>query len=222
MTRSGACKSTLLTAFLVSLFGCQGLDITAEPDQAPGVKDKNSVAAPKSLAPTDLALIRDTGRVLVGDYWNSALQVFPEPKGSFEVDDTPAGFLRPYGSKEWERAKEGFGTILYGDKIAVAMYSLDGADVDRLDSTVQRYTNAFPNIKPSMFFGARVKYWFWHQANQTLMISGLLTDRDGVRMTIALGDDMPLAAIGVTETRAQDDLPKVESLLSRSARPKPR
>jgi hypothetical protein len=210
----------------VAVSGCAS-DITA---QAPADKGTTArtvnvqrIEAPDVNKKTRLALIHGRDKVKVGDEWEYAKKIFPEQRGAYEINDLPAGLTGPdYRARGWESANEGFGAILFDDLVAVAMYRLDRVDESRLLEFLDTYTDQLgrPNLAvPEDLLDAtgrrtntkhRVRYWFWEQETQRLMISAVLTVSDGMNVTVSVGDRHTMDALGMSPDAAKSDQAKAE------------
>ncbi len=215
-------RATLALGCIFVLAGCQGVDAPGGQDAPTTPAVTTNTPEPGDLRKTALAIFRKDGKVQVGDTWEQAAEVFPAPKRSFEVNDPPGKLTKPYRAKAWESSTEGFGIVTYNDKALVAaMYQLQRGTKDDLDQIVDSHLKSLSNIAPVQISGTRVKYWFWEQENQRLMICGLLSQNDVMKITVAVGDRTVMTQLGMAPALAQQDQAKVDEFFSRKASPEP-
>ena len=215
-TRSQFCKLACLAFFIeLALAGCQG---DALPFKSPSgdSADTVSVDVPKSLAPGKLAMYAHGETIRVGDSAEDALKIFPRPKTAFEFTDLPPKFQKPYQVKGWESSREGFGVILFQQKIAVALWHQDKATQDDLDRLVKLHQDQSPGRAVTVP-GKHVNYWFWENAGQRLMICSLQGHGPSVLLTVAMGDNVVMDALKINPVQAHRDRDEVD----KSANAKP-
>jgi hypothetical protein len=205
---------------LVAVGGCQGGTTAAaeEPKaEAPAVP---AVPAPARVEPTDVGLVRQGGIVRVGDTWQTAREVFPQPSTAFEFDDLPERFRQTYKARGWETAKEGFGVITYQGRIVSAMHQTERATQDQLKAVLDTYRERLGPAPPTEVEGRQVRYYFFEREGQRLMVSAFQGDGDGIRLTEAMGVDEVLNALGINPETAQRDRDRLDqSFLQRAGTP---
>jgi len=143
--------------------------------------------------------------------------VFPRPPGSYENSDLPPCLTepegtQPYEARAWQAKDEGFGTILYSGKIAVAIHELDNTTHDRVNEILADHTAVFgashlfnfdPKFSDGTLTGTYVKYWFWQSGvasspgDQLLMICSTETSPDKFSVTTAIGWTPLMEALGM-------------------------
>jgi hypothetical protein len=99
--------------------------------------------------------------------------------------------------------------LLHEGRIALAMVQNDRGSQDELADLVAKYEQVYGPAK--MIPGARVNYWFWTDQTTRLMICGL-KKKDVLKITTALGDEVPCNALSISEEAAQRDQMKVDQL----------
>ncbi len=197
--------------FSVTIVGCGSSTGTTEPaaDPATTTAQAELVGAPTSVARGKLALLRDAARLYLGENWDAAVDFSPAPKPSFEFNDLPNGFKSPpYRVRGWEKGSLSFGTVLYEGRIAVAMSQNDRGTAEDLGDLVLRYEQVYGPAK--MVPGAKVNYWFWADNTTRLMVCGL-KKKEIVKITVALGDEVPCDALGISQESAERDRAKVDA-----------
>ena len=198
---------------LLGLFGCQSDESTSS---RPSARKEDSgvsadvVGAPHSTLKSDLAIFRDRGQLHVGDTWDTAIELFHPPKGSFDFSDLPPRFQTPpYKVKGWDARREGFGVILYQGLIAAAMHQLPKSDLDQLNEIVSEHRRGLSPLVPKHVEGRRAQYWIWSADTQRLVIVGLQA-QNSVKITVALGDTVVMDALGLSENDAVRDAKRVD------------
>jgi hypothetical protein len=153
-----------------------------------------------------------TNSVKVGDMWASAKEVFPEPpRGTYEIHDLPNQFGKQFESQGWESDRnEGFGVILTDNKVVSAVYELEHARADTVDELIHDELTRMLPLKPTSISDGPVSYWFWHGINQTTMICRLET-KDGVNLTMAMGDDNVLKPLAISEDDAHKQIAAIKA-----------
>ena len=216
-------RKHLIFAFAATLglVGCQAEEAATTPqtkkeDVSASIE---AVGSPKSLTKTDLAIFRDTGRLHVGDTWETAVELFRPPKNSYEFNDLPPHFQPPaYKAKGWDSRKEGFGVILHEGRIAFAMYQIAKGDIDQFNELIAFHQRQVGRLVMERLDGKHVQYCFWADENQRLMIMGL-ESKGSMKITIALGDDVVLKALGISPEDAKRDLKRVDDLFDQIHNP---
>ena len=225
---AGLLLAGLLLAGLL-LAGCGG------PSTVPGGGSDAGSAAPvaqtiqpANLDPTSIGLFHDDGDVHVGDIAKNeqakddALNVYLKPRGAYDLTEVPTPLANqpsnPYGVAGWESYKgEGYGLILYNAKVVVAMYQVEGTQESTVDKYVDDERSKMPAIEPVEFGGEKLHYWFWRDKDKTqsLMICRLDAGKGSNNLTVAMGDDNVLRALGVSEAAARANAPRID----RTSRP---
>ncbi len=139
-----------------------------------------------------------------------AAEVFPKPPRAFVFNELPERLQGDFDSRGWEAKDEGFGAILYGGRVAVAMrqfYGIDAARYDELLATV-RSTNA--RVRNRTLSGENVEFTFWEADPQVLMVLRRGVRQDAYDVTIALGDREVMDALDMTPPKVQGILERLE------------
>jgi hypothetical protein len=211
----------------IALAGCGGGAPveTAEPKTPERTVTLREVKAPDLGNPGNLALIRGRDKLKVGDEWEFAKKIFLQQRGAYEINELPPELTgADYRARGWEAPAEGFGAILYKDRVALAMYRIEHVDEDRVQEFVSTYRDYFgkPNdtVPPELAEmthdrarKVRSRYWFWQQGSQRLMISSVTTLADGTNVSIAVGDGNTMDALGMSVSAAKSDQAKAERAL---------
>lgn len=211
-----------LFAGCIALSGCDAGDLTASGTSKP----VETVAAPASLEPGELALFGPNGQIHVGEVQDSVEKVFPAPSTSYGVRDLPPGFHPPYRARGYETVRDGFGALYYGDRVAVAMRTDEDVTADQVQVIVDRYKASFGEPK-SEFVSDKVSYWFWYRdaRAQRLMVC---VAKDTVRpnrldLTQAVGDALVMTALRMSPQAAEEDQSIGNKLLEKTEQtPAPR
>jgi hypothetical protein len=191
----------VLASFLLAGCGDERPVTVVEP-QPPPVVD---LPKPNFDARTDLALLHNSKRLRIGDTSTAALALFPMEEGATRIRSLPQGFPSEYTVRGWSIPQEfeGFGVILFQDRVVAAMEQLDNVDEQALTDTIEQYERALGSPEPIV--GNGVRYWFWQEEAQTLMISTFETEPGRSRMTIAIGLTTVLSRLGISIERARLD-----------------
>jgi hypothetical protein len=105
---------------------------------------------------------------------DEAQQAVPPPAGmKYETYALPTGFSKEFTATKWQTKGEGIGLILYKDRVAGAVYELEGATDERRQElvTLQTEANQSPiaplrDLPSGPITGAHGSYWFWSSRPQ--------------------------------------------------------
>ncbi len=208
------CSQCLLSLLALGLIGCAGAPQSVATGESAVPPEEQVVLAP-TFSEGELFLIHEGNSLKLGTSYDQAIKVFAPEANSFEFAELPKRFQPPYRGQGWETARESFGTIMYQQRIAVAMYQVDRATKAQLEELVNLYTNAFPSVTPVKVEGKTVQNWFWKQSGQTLMISATQASTGTLHVAVALGLDDTMKEIGATETALGDQVKSVDSRFGR-------
>ena len=205
-----------LVGLAITLVGCQGGEPTATEPTVPAPKIA-SVPAPTTKDSTDIAMVVRRGPpITVWSTPEGAFRRFQDNKQvGFEYDTLPPKFEPPYSARTWEEdhIHIGFGEILYNGGLAAAVYQEDKGNQDRVDELVRDHQDQVGRLTPKYLRGKHVSYWFWDKEGQRLMICAYSTGRDVIKITVAIGDDVVMDALGMSPDQAQKDQIKVDMSL---------
>jgi len=208
--------------FLLALpLGCggpkNGDDAKVDPNNGP---DRSVIVTPAKLpAPdfvtrTSLRMVRLGDELRVGDTVEDAARVFKEEKNSFKLSEMPPGWKdESYKCSGWDTATSGFGVITYTDRVALALYHEDRVKEDRLQEILDTYTKLIPS-SPVPIRGTRVRYWYWEEGPQRLMICAVSTPapNEGLNVSISLGDDHLMDLFRMNPKASENDVKSAEDL----------
>jgi|GEM_PF-3003023 len=195
--------ATLLAAAAAS--GCApDVDTPAPPKEAETAPAVNLTAL--STDPSQaVGLFRGDGVVKVGDTWEKARALIPGPSTAYELHDLPKKLPEQFEVKGWETSEgEGYGMILYQDRIVAAMYQLQGTKEDEVNEFYTSESKGMGPITPTTYVGNGLRFWFWKddKTRQSTMMCAQ-QKRRGIDLTIAMGDDQILDVLGATDTNAR-------------------
>lgn len=199
--------SAMVAVIGILAAGCATVSDYGPASEAPS---EDLVPAPTSFEQKDtdmlLALTGPNGQLRVGDTQDMSEKVFPVPPNAFTVHDLPDRFVPPYRARGFETPREGFATLLYGDKVALAVRRLEDVTSEVWNRIVDGYREQYnsPTAEPS---NGQVSYWFWSRSGQRLMICVTpdITHEGKFDVTEALGDIAPMDALRMNATSAYDD-----------------
>ncbi|RYG45694.1 hypothetical protein EON79_12000 [bacterium] len=202
----------LLAAVLLA--GCQNGG-QAKGTSAGVADTETPIAAPSTPGPSKLFLIGDNTLLRLGDDAGDVQKAFPPPKGSFPLSDLPDRFRPPYSVRGWDGAREGFGAILYDDKVVTAMIQNERVDAGIAEELRARYNRELVSITPVEVTSESANFTFWEDDHQRLM---LVVQKTGetVRTTVGLGDKIVMDALGASVERARQDGQQLDALLKES------
>lgn len=215
-------KWLLLVSVLI-LAGCGAQP--APPDAQNNVLATPAAVAAKSETPAPdfartslLGVRKSTGTVRVGDDRNEGFKVFAAPEQSYDQDDLPPSITAPYQAVGWQKQDEGFGMILYEGRIAAAVYQLNRTNSARFADILALHTTAYGEVAKTIP-GRRVRYWFWEDesAGQTLMICASEIQPDVFNVTVAIGTNRLMQALGMEPDRAPQFQRIAEDLIDKEA-----
>ncbi len=206
-------RKVWILGLAVIAVGCGGGD-SANKAGSPAPSTVASVAPPSSLAPTELALFEGPAKVKVGDSADDADKAFPMPPGAFPFKEIPAGFQGDYRARGYDTSRDGFGVILYDNRVALAMRREENLTSGEITETFKEYQSAYGDPHDAVL-GARIQYWFWEAEGQRLMLCAVPDSRDSSRidLTIAVGDHVVMDALRMNIGSAREDRAAAEKAL---------
>ena len=207
-----------LVLCIVVAAGCSSGESTVELVQPEQRRLKTRIAGPAKLDPPDfskrtaLRMVRKGEEVRVGDSIEVALRAFREEKNSVLVTEMPPGWQDPaYTAQGWDNGSSGFATILYDEKVVLALFHEDRADEARLQEILAVYDRML--VRPAVnLVGSRVRFWFWDQAPHRLMICAVQVPSEGQSISIALGGQKIMDLLGMNPEAAEKDRVAAEKI----------
>jgi hypothetical protein len=172
---------------------------------------------PNLDAKSELVLIRQSGRLHVGDSVESALVLYPPLQKSKELSELPAT-VPGLSASGWQGENEGFGMAAKDGRVALALRSQDLLEAGDLSTIVRNYESEIGRQADDLPQSSRGQYWFWTSQRaptgaQRLMIYSR-TGKSGKRsVVIALGDSTVMDALRMNPQAARNDLDKAEAVL---------
>jgi len=199
----------------VVLAGCQGGDAPqAEPLAAQPQPSPQYVSKPDTFTPSKLGIVVRKGPPITVGFPTpeKALERFHDAgKYGAEYNDLPKRFLNTYKARTWETAQYSFGEILYDETLVAALYTEERATQDRVDEMVSAHQEQVGRKYDTFVDSKLVTYWFWAEDGQTLMICAYHTPQHGIRLTIAMGDDVVLRALQISPADAKATVAKIQT-----------
>jgi len=214
-----------LGLFGAILAGCQsGEPAPSAPIPIVVAKKIVPVDKPSSTDATKIGLVVRKGPAITVGYGSpeKIFDPFRDPKVFVsEFNDLPAKFEYPYRARTWETAHMGLGEILYDGDLVAAMYHQDHVTEDRVAEIVALHTEQMGDVRlGKLITSKRVTYWFWGVGGQRLMICAYQKDPKWIELTVAMGDDVVLDALGISPDQATIDAGKVDNTTSKPILPK--
>ena len=200
----------LLLACLL-LGGCSGEDPKSAPK--PVTVLQTVQLAGKAVRTPGIALSWEGNAVHVGDTWEGAQRVFPEPRSAFRLRSLPSPFNHGFEAHGWEtNENQGYGVITKDDLVVAAVFHAEDVETDYAQSLLQAQRNGTEDLPLSHIENGDLEWSFWESGSQRLMV---LFDkgRKGTDVTVLMGDSRVLDALGATRPTATS--PEVAPFLSR-------
>jgi hypothetical protein len=157
-----------------------------------------------------LSFISGSRQLQIGDSLDIALALFPAPAGANEFSDLPARLQEPYQVRGWQTAEEGVGIATYRNRVALVMRLRDPANADAFDETRQTYERAFAGLPVKEFSFPKVRAAFWEENGVQLMILESRVSLTGPSLTVALGAQATMEALGMTFERVRREALAIE------------
>lgn len=216
----------LATVVVAAMTGC------GAPTEPPNLDEQEApveqkVGTPVASARSLIAFFKRSGAVRVGDTIAHAFDVAPMPPRSFEITQLPSRFARPYSTRGWETANEGFGLISYNGVIVASLYQKRNADPDVLYEILELQEKGLRTIRNELVAGGKIRYWFWETpaiegggpaknakgepVSHRLMVCAL---QQGTKLniTVAMGDTVVLDALGANKAKAHSDTERIDAM----------
>jgi hypothetical protein len=208
-------SKALVLALALSGLGCAGprdsVDETAQGTLAGRLGDPPDIQFGRQ---SGLGLINGRRLLQVGDPARGSEGFFEAPERSRELRDVPPGFEAKYRSRGWETASEGFGVLIYGDSIALAMRYYEHVQDEFFDELLDRYMRWFPKLAPVSSAARVARYWFVQSGNDRLMICAARTPAGELTATIVVGHVAVMDALRMSPQSAGVDTLRAEKLLT--------
>lgn len=160
-----------------------------------------------------LAFAQPTGRLRVGDSQETAMFLFPPPPKAEDIDSLPYSLGDAYSASGWEKGDEGFGIILYKDRVALALKTSivpSEEEVLKVVADVEREAGKAPGR--SILYD-QVSYWFWRDGEQRMMVSSVEKKPGQYLVAMAMGHITVMDRLGMSEAKAQKDAQRAIELL---------
>jgi hypothetical protein len=186
----------------ITAFGCK----SATPGSTTGIEGSAppvTVGDPPPLKDPQLYLLSEGKKIQLGESLDDALRVFEPPKSAFELGQLPPNFQPPYRAIGWETAQQGFGAIGFNTKLVLIMWQIERGDLAQYAKILQLYQDQFPAIQPVEISNRIVRYNFYEVGEESLMILAVPNKGGTFHITVALGLNPTMAAIGANPEQAR-------------------
>lgn len=192
----------------LAICGCAGSSAPQESEPAGEAPAAPIVSAANLNSEGELYLSNDGNKLSVGDPSSLAMDLFPKPKTGkvFDMREPPEVLGKAYKVRGWVSGGEGFGVILLGDQVALAVRTVSGKEASDVDEAADIYMRIHRGIQPVTRAGRNGKYWFFADRRKRLMICGARTRKGDWTVTIALGDFEIMDQLRMSDKAAMDDL----------------
>lgn len=212
----------------VLVFAAAGCEQPAVQPEAPVAEAVPRMFAPDFGVSSRIGLLRQRGKLRVGDSFDRALDLFQGARRAREFQDLPARLAAPYKAHGWETQGEGFGVILYNARVAAAVHTLEKASDEEVLELVDAYQDEM-RMLPEIVTGQTARYWFWEvprvrlpnsdsgndpkAVKQRLMVCAVVDAKGTYTLTQAMGDVFPMNAIKANIYAAQTDVAAADQLM---------
>ena len=189
---------------VLALAGCSG-DEAKESSAKPTVPAVGIVLTGKATRVDGIAMSWEGQSVHVGDSWEVAQRVFPEPRrGAYPLRSLPERFGRGFEAHGWEsNAGQGYGVVTDDDLVVAAVYHVDGADATHALRLLDAQRGGSGALRMDEIASGDLDWNVWEDGGQRLMV---LRDRGakGIDVTVLMGDANVLDALGATRPTARN------------------
>lgn len=175
------------------------------------------VEAPDMHSSTSLGLIRRAGKIKVGDTQDHAFRIFKQPPTAYEFSDLPSVLSSEhFKAAGWQstgsgqRPSEGFGVVLYDDQVCLAVYQIDHQTEEGVQELLTDHQKEVGTTPTSTQLGKYIRYWFWQERTQRLMMVATSMPHEGASVTLAVGDVNVMDALGMSPDAAKNDQSQAE------------
>ena len=190
------------------LVGCRAAEPAAADVPDGETPAASAVSEPLPIQDSRLHLLYHGTPLSLGVNYEEALKVFEPSKNAFDFTELPPNFRPPYRARGWETAKEGFGAITYNTRIVLAIWQTDEGDLRTYEKLVATYASEFPTVPAQEVTNGKVRYTFYESNGQRLMILAVPDAGSTVHITVALGLNETMSAIGADEAQARQIVTK--------------
>lgn len=219
-----------LLASILALSGCAAKPTVevSTPEPAVEAKYAHQVEPPERLGRSDLFLARVNRvaneqalqlnhRLYVGDEVDHALEVFTPPPRAYAVTTLPGNWsstgLKASG---WEAVDDGFGVVVKGGKVALALLKLERTNSRLYDQIASNFRDelgpATKKIIQNPSATETVSYQFWKQGVHLLMLEGDFGKGGRGTIAMSVGHQDLMAALRMTPDSAGQDLAEAKRL----------
>lgn len=209
--RLGRMRRANVLASVAALFacGCAGSEVASSQVEPPKAEVKKA-PEPKFTKQSELGLINGWKVLNVGEKEKVAEDFFERPDRASALRDLPPGLEGSYRSQGWQSANEGFGLLLYDNRVALSMRYFEHADNDLLADLLKRYQRRFPKLAPLQQNARKVRYWFLESGEYRLMLCAVETPSGDLTVTASVGDSRVMEYLGMDPKSALRDATQVE------------
>lgn len=165
---------------------------------------------------TRIAMLRQNERLTVGMSQEDALALFPEPRRSYALNDVPPGFGDGYRARGWESRLESFGILLFNDRLVFAMRQFEDMEEPQYEDLVREYETALRETESTFVAGRHVRYQFWQDGTQRLMVLAVQRPKDRLNVTVSMGDNVVMDRLRMSESHARDDANRADLRIDES------
>jgi len=200
-------KHLLLLSASILILGCHRAE--APPPAAPEDPLSRLFAIPNDAATLDLehrrlALLHLGYALYLGDTDARALEVFAPPIGATDLSDLPQGWDQErFQAKGWEKNPLGFCAILSQNQVALAQFTRQRVPTLEAESVVDQYVSGYG--PGTTIDGGNVRYLFWDDGKQRLMLNIVTVPGQQDNVTEALGDATLMDALRMSVDDAKVD-----------------
>lgn len=178
-----------------------------------------SLAVPEFETPDAGAFQRVTLRhgsreVRLGGDPGEVERAFDPPSRTFPIGELPfeEGELTVTG---WQSANEGLGIISREGRVVLVLHTFERASERLADDLIDQYGALSRNLHTEIQ-GDNVRYWFWQDNRQRLMLVRHRDRRGNLHVTVALGVIELMNVLRMDPDSAQEDADRADELLSRN------
>ena len=190
---------TVFPLLALVLAGCSGE--SEEIVKTPTTEQRVALAGTAERV-EGIAMSWEGNAVHVGDGWESAQKLFPERRASYRLRSLPERFGRDFEAHGWETNEgQGYGIVTDKDLVVAAIYHVEDVEDDYAKSLLDAQRAGTGALKINQVVVGNLQWSFWESQSQRLMVL-IQKGQKGKLVTILMGDDKVLDALGATRPKA--------------------
>lgn len=188
----------VIAGLAICITGCSTSDVAAVAEKP--INRQVATQMADFVTPSISGLPNGRKRLSIGEDSSRALAVFPRPSRGFPLEEAIPGLPEGFKSVGWESNTDGFGAVIYDEKIMLAMRQYEALDTEQFAQTLQLVQGSNPSLQWTFLTKNSVDYWLATEGNTTFVISRIAGKKKTYQVTITLGETHLMSALSLVPT----------------------